>query len=65
MRHLISERKIGLASLIFAIGIILVSKASLFVRPVLVSEKDLLLLILGIGLVLSSVFVAIRSVRKV
>jgi hypothetical protein len=65
MRHLVSERMIGLAVLIFVIGIFLVSQAFLFARPVLVSEKGLLLLILGIGLILSGVFVAVRSIRKV
>jgi hypothetical protein len=65
MRQLVSERKIGLAVLIFVIGIFLASQASLFARPVLVSEKGLLLLILGFVFIVSSVFVAVRSGRKV
>ena len=65
MRRLVSERKLGLAVLLFVFGIILVSQASLFARSVLVSEKGLLLLVLGVGLILSSVFVAVRSVRNV
>jgi hypothetical protein len=65
MRHLISERMIGLAVLICVIGVILISQAFLFARPVLVSEKGLLLLIVAIGLIVSNVFVAVRSVRKV
>jgi hypothetical protein len=65
MRHIVSERMIGLAILICIIGLILISQASLFTHPVLVSEKDLLLLILGIGLIVSSVFVAVRSFKKV
>jgi hypothetical protein len=65
MHHFVSERMIGLAVLICVLGVILVWQTSLFVRPVLVSEKGLLLLIVGIGLIVSSVFVAVRSVRKV
>jgi hypothetical protein len=65
MRHLVPEKIIGLAVLTFVIGVILVSQTSLFARPVLVSEKGILLLMVGIGLIVSSVFVAVRSVRKV
>jgi hypothetical protein len=65
MRYLVSERKLGLAILSFASAIFLVTKASLFVSPVLVSEKNLLLLILAIGLIAGSVYFAFRSVQKV
>ena len=65
MRYVISERKIALAVLIFAIGIILISQASLFASPVLVSEKSLLLIILGVALIVSSVLIGVRAVRKI
>ncbi|MBD0297218.1 MAG: hypothetical protein ICV84_18820 [Flavisolibacter sp.] len=64
MRYLVSERKLGLAILSFALGIFLATKASLFASPVLVSEKGLLFIILAIGLIVSSVFIAVRSIRK-
>ena len=65
MRYLVVERGLGLAILIFAFGILLFMQATLFARPVLVSEKDLLLLIASIGLIACSVWIAIHSIRKV
>jgi hypothetical protein len=65
MRYLISEKKLGLAIVVFVTGVFLASKASLFARPVLVSEKGLLILLLSIGLIVCSLFVAVHSFRKI
>ena len=64
MRFLISERKLGLAIWILALGIFLAIQASFFTSPVLISEKGLMISLLSIGLMVTSVFVACRSVRK-
>ena len=65
MRYLVAERKIGWTLLLFAFGICLFVQASVFARPVYLSEKGLLLLFAGMGLLAGSVLVAVRSVQKV
>jgi Na+/proline symporter len=64
MRYSVSEKKLGVAVFSFVLGIYIIAKATLFATPVTVSEKGLLLVMLAIELIIGSVLVAVRSVRK-
>jgi hypothetical protein len=65
MRHLVSELKLLIAALFICLGMLFLSQVMLFASPVLVSEKDLGLLILAVVLLAIGVKQVIKAVKRI
>lgn len=64
MRHLVSERKLLIAALFICLGMLVLSQVMLFASPVLVSEKDLALLLVAVVLLIIGVKQVIKTVKR-